>query len=192
MRTRMIAVVLILSFSLGVGAVWARLNFNPGKWEILTETTMTGSGGNMTAPSQTHIQCITEADLVPQSEEASNECQVTDIQQSGNTVSWKIICSGQGGQMKGTGQITYQGNSMHGTMDMEITGAGMHVKNIIKGRRIGPCDSNTASQQTPSAQKNVLAEDAKDVGKAAKNEAKQSTIDEVRQGVRGLFKKVFN
>ncbi|MBN2332410.1 MAG: DUF3617 family protein [Deltaproteobacteria bacterium] len=201
MSIRMVAVVFILSFSLGAGSALAQPNLNPGKWEISTETEMTGMG-NMKMQPQTHVQCLTEEDLVPQNKEASNECQVSDIQQHGDTVSWKITCSGQGGQMIGTGQATYRGDTMSGTMDMEISGTGMRVKNIFRGRRIGDCDSsetNRTSQQPtrqtarqePAADTSILAEDAKDVGKAARDEAKQSTIDEVREGVRGLFKGVF-
>ncbi|MBG0778091.1 MAG: hypothetical protein H0S85_16825 [Desulfovibrionaceae bacterium] len=38
----------------------------------------------------------------------------------------------------------------------------------------------------------TLKQDAKDVGQAAKDEAKDTTIDEVRQGVREVFKGLFN
>lgn len=124
--------------TLSFGAAFAGPNMNPGKWEITTETEMVGMPG-MNVPPVTHTQCLKKGELVPQSKEASQECQVTDIEQDGNTVSWKIICSGQNGQMEGTGKITYRGDSMEGTMDMVIKGAGMRIKNKISGRRIGDC-----------------------------------------------------
>ena len=34
----------------------------------------------------------------------------------------------------------YKGDTMEGTMEMVIQGAGMQVKNTISGRRIGDCD----------------------------------------------------
>jgi len=139
MVRKLFLITLVGFIAVSIGTAWAGPQMNPGKWEISTETQMTGMN-NMKILPQTHIQCMTEADIVPQSKEASKECQITDIQQKGDTVSWKIICSGQGGQMEGTGEITYQGDSMQGTMDMEITGAGMHIKNTLKGRRIGDCD----------------------------------------------------
>ncbi|MEJ2040318.1 MAG: hypothetical protein P8X55_15530 [Desulfosarcinaceae bacterium] len=37
----------------------------------------------------------------------------------------------------------------------------------------------------------TIAEDAKDGGNAAKDEARQSTVDEVRKGVKGAFKSLF-
>jgi len=130
-------IVLLVTFYLGV--VFAGPNMNPGKWEITTETEMVGMSG-MTVPPVTHVQCLKKDDLVPQSNEASQECQVTDIEQDGDTVSWKIVCSGQNGQMDGTGTVTYRGDSMEGTMDMVIKGAGMRIKNKISGRRIGDCE----------------------------------------------------
>jgi hypothetical protein len=66
---------------------------NPGKWEITTQTEMAGT------PSQSlkHVQCITADDMVPVSQDANQECQVTDFVRSGNTMSWKIFGGGQGG-----------------------------------------------------------------------------------------------
>ncbi len=46
--------------------------------------------------------------------------------------------------------------------------------------------------QENSESKNAISQDAKDVGQAAKDEAKNATVDEVRKGVRGLFDKVFS
>ena len=128
-----------LLFTFSMGSASAGPDLNPGKWEITTETEMVGMAG-MSVPPQTHVQCLTKGELVPQSKEASNECRVTDIREDGDTVYWKIVCAGQGGQMEGTGQVTYSGDRMSGTMDMVITGAGMQIKNKIKGHRIGPCD----------------------------------------------------
>lgn len=46
--------------------------------------------------------------------------------------------------------------------------------------------------QENSESENAISQDAKDVGQAAKDEAKNATVDEVRKGVRGLFDKVFS
>lgn len=46
-------------------------------------------------------------------------------------------------------------------------------------------------QQQDSGVSNELGQDAEDVGRAAKDEAKQSTIDGVREGVRGMFDSIF-
>jgi hypothetical protein len=167
----------------------------PGKWEITTKTTMSGMKH---AQSQTHVQCITEKDMVPMSDDASQECRIEDMKVQGNTVSWKIYCGGHGGGMEGTGHVTYTGDTMQGIMEMTMSGSPMQVKNEISGRRIGDCDqvsSGTSSSKNATKRDGALstgaAEDAKDVGQAARDEAKQSTIDEVQGGVKGLFKGLF-
>ena len=127
--------VVVFSLCLTVSA-FAGPQMNPGKWEITTKTEMPG----IPPQTLTHTQCITNADLVPMSQDANQECKVTDIQTQGGTVSWKISCGGQAGGMSGTGQVTYEGDRMHGTMSMTITPYGTSVKNTLSGRRVGNCD----------------------------------------------------
>ena len=197
MKYKCIAIGMLVSAALLVGHAWAGPQMNPGKWEITTKTEMAG----MPPQSITHTQCITNDDLVPMSEDAGKECQVSDIRIEGNTAHWRIVCGGKGGQMEGTGQVTYRGDTMVGTMQMEVSGANMQITNHLTGRRIGNCDGQAAAQpaktaeqapQKPSAVEEAIVEDTKDVGRAAKDEAKQSTIDGVRKEVRGVFKKWFD
>ena len=94
MTKKVFFIGIIFSITFFGGVVFAGPNMNPGQWEITTETEMIGMAG-MNVPPVTHTQCLEKGDLVPQSKEASQECQVTDIQQKGDTVSWKIICSGR-------------------------------------------------------------------------------------------------
>jgi hypothetical protein len=136
MSRKIFLISIVSMFVLLLGIVWAEPNMNPGKWEITTKTEMAG----MPAQSITHVQCIDKSDLVPMSEDAGQQCKVTDIKTSGDTVSWKITCGGQGGGMTGTGTITYSGDSMSGSMTMTISGTDMTVKNVITGKRIGDCD----------------------------------------------------
>jgi len=138
MVKKMFMMVLLFSITLCLGTAFAGPNLNPGKWEITTQTEMAGMP--MSIPPVTHTQCLKGKDLIPQSQEAGKECQVTDIKTSGDTVSWKIVCSGQNGRMEGTGEVTYSGDRMEGVMNMVIQGAGMQVKNKISGQRIGDCD----------------------------------------------------
>lgn len=142
---------------------------------------------------------------MPTSKEAEQECRIQDIRITGSTASWKIVCGGNGGQMRGTGQVTYHGETMDGKMHMIIVNAGTEVTNILSGRRIGPCDGQAAAEtprsnyakpvEPPARQtsqvEETLADDAQDIGKAAKDEAKQSTVEEVRKGVRSVFKGLF-
>jgi hypothetical protein len=129
-----IAFAVVLSLSAQVQGP----DINPGMWEFTTVTEMVGMP-NMNIPPVTYTQCVTMENLVPQSDAASQECEMSDVAVDGSTVSWKIICAGQNGRMEGTGKVTYTGDTMEGTMDLVIADAGMQVKNTIKGKRIGDC-----------------------------------------------------
>lgn len=189
------AMVLLVVFALDA---WAGPQMNPGKWEITTTTEMAG----MPPQTLTHIQCITNEDLVPMSGDADQECQVTDVTTQGNTVSWKITCGGQGGGMSGTGRVTYEGDRMHGSMEMIIAPYGTPVKNTLLGRRLGACDGTegavsgqnsggSQSGQYGNVAQEPLAGDVRDAGQAAKDEAKQAFIDEIRKSTRGAITGIF-
>jgi hypothetical protein len=147
MKIKANLISIVISVVLLIGVAWAGPQMNPGKWEITTKTEMAG----MPPQSATHTQCMTSDDLVPISDDGKQECQVTGIKTRGNTVSWKIVCGGQGGKMNGTGSITYSGNRMNGIMNMTIVSYGTQVKNTLSGRRIGACDgqSDTTTSKTP-------------------------------------------
>ena len=128
-----ISAILLLSASMVFAG--SKVNMQEGLWEITSEVKMPG----VNMPPSTHKQCITKDDLVPQKAQSRNECKVTDVQYKGNTVIWKIECSGQGGVMTGIGRITYNGDSFVGQMKMTMPGQGMKVTTHMKGRRIGDC-----------------------------------------------------
>ncbi|MCF8051872.1 MAG: hypothetical protein K9L59_11595 [Desulfobacterales bacterium] len=82
----------------------------------------------------------------------------------------------------------------------------MKMTNTITGRRLGPCDGQTApsspgapdgknsgssDKEKPSAVETAIAGDAKEVSQAGRAEVKQAGIEEVKKGVRGMFEKLF-
>ena len=135
---KLIVLGILMAWSTGLAAQEQTVNLNPGLWEITTVTEMVGMPG-AAPPPMTFPQCITPDNLVPQSEGETEVCQVSELAVDGNTVSWKLTCSGQGGGMEGTGTITYNGDTMEGTMEMTMTMANMQVKNTLTGKRIGEC-----------------------------------------------------
>jgi hypothetical protein len=56
---------------------------------------------------------------------------------------------------------------------------------------MGEMQKNQETQED-SESNNTITNDSKDIGQAAKDEAKNATVDEVRKGVRGIFNKVFS
>ncbi len=135
-RIAIVGVLLLITLSFGM--VFAEPNLKSGKWEITTKTEMPGMPMQM--PPVTHTQCMSQDDIVPQNRQPGQECQISNVNMSGDTVTWTMVCTNQGGTMEGKGKITYQGDQMQGTMEMVMKGGGMQMTNKIKGRRIGNCD----------------------------------------------------
>jgi hypothetical protein len=110
-------------------------DFREGQWEITVEVEMPGMG--MKLPPNSYKQCMTKNTPVPIKYAPGQTCEMKDMKTKGNTMTWNLKCTNQGGTMTGRGEVTYQKESMQGTMSME--GQGMQMNSKISGRRIGPC-----------------------------------------------------
>ena len=113
-------------------------NMEPGLWEITTETHMQG----MNMPPSTITQCITKDDLIPRPGSQpgqEQECEITDVKVSGDTVTWRMRCTGEGGDVESQGSITYHGDRFEGISTVNIIDAGMTMESHMTGRRIGEC-----------------------------------------------------
>jgi len=131
-----VSVILLATASFSLAG--SKPNVKPGKWEVTTRMEMPGMQMNM--PPMTHTQCITETDYVPQTGQPGEECEVTRTRVSGDTVTWTMHCRGKGGEMNGTGKVTYQGDSFKGEISMSVVATGMSMTIYTNGRRIGACD----------------------------------------------------
>jgi hypothetical protein len=113
-------------------------NMEPGLWEITSETHMQG----MNMPPSTVTQCITNDDLVPRPSSQpgqQQDCEITDVKVSGDTVTWRMRCTGEGGTVEGEGSITYHGDRFEGSSTINIIDAGMSMQTQMTGRRVGEC-----------------------------------------------------
>lgn len=130
---------LMLAWSLPVLA--GMPNVNPGLWETTVKMQMQGMP--FTIPPFTSRHCITQKDLVPDTQRPQQHCKVSHKNISGNTVSWKVNCDNGGGRTtSGDGVITYSGDSFQGTMNMQMAGGGgpaMSMHDTISGHRVGDC-----------------------------------------------------
>jgi hypothetical protein len=116
-------------------AVASDPDFREGEWEITVAVEMPGMAMKM--PASSYTQCMKKDTPVPQNDQPGQTCEMKDMKTEGNTVSWTMICTNPGGKMTGKGKVTYQKESMSGTMTME--GQGMQMISTFSGRRIGPC-----------------------------------------------------
>ena len=132
-----VAVLAILCFTISISFAGSGPNMQEGEWEITTKVEMPGMPMNM--PPVTHRQCLTKNDLVPQNSQPGNECKISNVKVSGDSVTWVMQCKGQGGETKGTGEITYSGTSFKGVIKMTVVQADMQMTSKINGLRIGNC-----------------------------------------------------
>lgn len=136
MLKKLIAAFIILLALTSISFAGSVVNFKPGKWEITSKMEMPG-GMNM--PPNTITQCMTKDDIVPQNTQPGQECVVTETKTFGNTVTWTMECKGQQGDMKGTGKMTYNGDTFEGEMVMIMSMGNMKITSKMSGRRIGDC-----------------------------------------------------
>ena len=131
------AVVLAL---LSQGALAAAPNMKPGMWEITMKMDIPGMPSGM--PPQVVKQCLTQKDTEnPQKvTQAGENCQVSNYQMKGNTVSWDMACKGSQ-QMTGSGTMTFGGDSYTGTTRMSMKGGGQSHDMTMQysGKRVGDC-----------------------------------------------------
>ena len=131
-----IAVVLLASISTSIAG--SGPNMQEGKWEVTTRMEMPGM--SMSMPEVTSTQCLTKKDSVPQGSQQGQECKITKTKVDGNTVTWTVKCSGQSGEVTGTGKMIYSGSSFKGTIEMTVVQSNTKMISHINGHRIGDCE----------------------------------------------------
>jgi hypothetical protein len=142
MLGRMLGTVLVAAVACALPCVAEGPTVNPGEWQITAKTEMTGMPMEMPAQTTTYNACMTPDRPVPTGPDQQKECKVSDVQVQGDAVSWTIECNGAEGQMKGSGKIVYQGDTLTGDQNMTVSaGEGMNFKIAMHmtGKRVGPC-----------------------------------------------------
>lgn len=137
-------VLLASALSIAGVAFAGDLSIQPGMWEIHDKVVM--KGVPYSSPPQTLKKCISpkEAKSILQDLQSSKQknCHVSDVKVSGNRASWRIRCSGGGGNMHGTAMTVIDNPThYHGVSDMTSTSGGTTMKIHVEttGRRLGSC-----------------------------------------------------
>ena len=129
--------LIVVSMFLFSGIAFAEdPNMKEGLWEITMTMEMPGMPVQM--PPQTHTQCITKKNMVPQKEDPNQECKMIKHDIKGDTVTWVVECETPEGKALMNGRVTYKGNTFDGTV--KITQAGMDMTQKMKGKWIGECE----------------------------------------------------
>jgi hypothetical protein len=137
MLRKILVISVVLLASLSISIAGSGPNMQEGKWEVTTRMEMPGMSISM--PEVTSTQCLTKKDFVPRGSQQGQECKITETKVDGNTVTWAVKCSGQGGEVTGTGKMTYSGSSFKGTIEMTMVQSNTKMISHINGHRIGDC-----------------------------------------------------
>ncbi|MBL8383973.1 MAG: DUF3617 family protein [Burkholderiales bacterium] len=114
----------------------------PGLWETTVTSNMSGGKPVSTRACISAKQLEDPKGMVPKMEETGMKCEQLDTRVSGNTVHWKMRCTGEA-PMEGSGQMTSGTDSYNGKMEMTVKmqGQTMTMSQTMSGRRVGDCPS---------------------------------------------------
>lgn len=132
--------LLLCLCSMACQAEKPKVDLQEGLWEITTVMKMPGMPMQM--PPVKTTQCITQADLVPQTQQPDQpdqQCDIANMTVNGNTVSYDMVCAAQGNTMKAHSSITYEKNRMQGKMTATMEPSNMTMSYTLSGKRIGDC-----------------------------------------------------
>lgn len=139
LRKIVFALMLMLGLALYYSPAWS-LDFNPGLYEITSTVSMPGMQDG-SFPPQTVTQCMTKQEPIPNKNSTGQSCEVKDMEQNGNTITWSMECDQQGQMITSKGKMVYRGNSFEGTIttNMGTQAGNMTVTTMISGKRISDC-----------------------------------------------------
>lgn len=121
----------------------------PGMYEYKMDMDMGAVPGmppGMGKQTHTFQHCVTAEDIQKGEMNRNDrsrmpkDCDVKDFHMSGNTATYKMVCTGQH-QMSADNRITFKGDGydMDMAMDMNEGGRPMHMKQHMEARYIGGC-----------------------------------------------------
>jgi hypothetical protein len=108
-----------------------------GLWEVSMKFEIPGLPFQL--PAQTATHCYTKKEIEESSgmPKQSGDCKVTDLQRSGNKITWKTVCTGKNAGT-GTGEIAFtSATAYEGTMKLENKGQVTTTR--YQGKRLGDC-----------------------------------------------------
>lgn len=108
-------------------------------WEVTIKADMAG----MSMPANTTKVCKQKGDRDPSKmgeKDKNSDCKMTDMKQSGNRSTWKIVCT-KPEPMTGTGDVTYGTDKYDGTIKMagKMEGQEFAMTQVISAKKVGSC-----------------------------------------------------
>ena len=128
---------LLAAFSiLWVTLIPARADSPGVLWQSTSQMTMEGMP--FTPPPNTIKFCAARDSNQPPPPPPGQTCTVSNMQRSGNKVTWDTQCTGEM-DTTGHGEITYDSDDSY-TGVIELAAEGVSMKINLTGKKIGDCD----------------------------------------------------
>ena len=134
-----VCIATVLLFCAIGQAAFAESKLKKGLWEVTTLIEMKGLPVKL--PAVTTQQCFDKDNSVPKSAQQDENCDVSQKQVNANTISWTLVCHTDRGELKGNGEITYEGDTFKGFLNLNLDNKEGQLKmdSILKGRYLGLC-----------------------------------------------------
>lgn len=133
----------LLALPLSAAAEEEAPNLKPGQWEF---TSVTSVEGDLPIPEQTdtHQECLTQEDIDEANIgmlEEEESCDLLEKNGRSDGMSFRMACSGQGGEATIVGDMRYFGDRIEGDMTVEtaMPMGKMTMNTTIEGKRLGDC-----------------------------------------------------
>ena len=127
---------LVAAAAMSILATAAIADERPGNlWDTTSQMSMPGMPA---MPPQKMQLCTAKEWNQPPPPPAGQTCTQTDVQHTGNKITWSIACTGEM-EMSGEGEITYGEDSYIGRILFNAGGMTMTVN--LTGTKIGECDN---------------------------------------------------
>lgn len=116
------------------------VEFEAGEWE--TEVRIEFNGAIFPVPF-TSKKCLSPEDPIPNTTTNNDNCNISDVTDSHDSLNWTLHCDDKKGTIHGIGGVTFNKSGFTGSMDMEIRDDKGELKNkhraLMSGIRKGPC-----------------------------------------------------
>ncbi len=150
MRMLTLSVAAALVLAGGGHAQSAGMTINPGKWEYTTnmamQMNMNGQAMDIPAQTETVEECVTPENATFSPDDVSREgCTVSNLQQTGTTMSFSMTCNSDGMMMNGDVSLSTGngGDTSEALISLNGEQPGMGtiaINATMSGRRVGACE----------------------------------------------------
>ncbi len=138
-------------------------------WEITSQMEMPGMPFAMPPTTQRFCKPAGDWTNPPAQQEKSSDCKVTDVKRSGNTMRWKVACTGKQ-KMSGDGEMTWTASAYTGAMNMHTGDGDMKMK--TRGRKLGtPCDPGAQKRELDARVAQIQGQAREQQAQAARQQA---------------------